>query len=169
MKDRLVSLKRIVEKETGHRLDLRRGKTDVTFARAVFCKVAREMRRGDRPVSYSVIGEVINKNHATVMHNVKEVFPFAVKDPSYKILYKSLQAMFVLDDREKGFDEAAAISEQIISLQKENDALRYKLHLVSNQGDKWTALTEGLSREEMDEIYEKLSIMVRAIKGRVYR
>ena len=168
MKNKLISLKRIVENETGFRLDDRRGKTDVTYARAVYCKVAREMRKGDRPVSYSDIGLVINKNHATVMHNVNVVFPFAVKEPAYNRLYQTLRAMFVLEDNGDNFNELSAIADQVIELQKENDALRYKLHLVSNQGDRWVALTEGLRAEEMDEIYDKLSIMVRAIKNRVY-
>lgn len=169
MKNRLESLRRIIEKETGHRIDIRRGKTDVTFARAVFCKIAREMREGDRPISYSSIGEVINKDHATVMHNVKVVFPFAIKEPEYNRLYLTLRAMFVEEGSQEDFDAMATISENMIRLTKENEALKYKLHLVSSQGDRWNAMTEGLSKDEMDELYDKLSIMVRAIRGRVYR
>lgn len=169
MKNKLISIKRIVEKETGLRIDTKDRRRETTYARAVYCKVAREVKDDKRRTSFRLVGEVINRDHASVMHNINVIFPFAVKEKMYEVLYRTLREMFVLDDQSTSYEEAVEVSERIIKLEKENDALRYKLQLISKEGDRFGTLTSGLSQEELDEIYDKINIMVKSIKTRVYR
>lgn len=168
MKSRLISLKRIVEKEVGHKLHTPNRKRNYTYARAVFCKVAREMRT-PKPYSLSEIGEMLNRDHASVLHNINVIFPFAMQESSFKLLYLTLRAIFVTGQEEEGnFDEVQTLGEKIVMLEKENSALRQKLDLLKFGSGSFDKLIEGLSKEEIDEVYQKMDIFVKAIKSRVY-
>ena len=171
MKDRLTSLKEMIEKEVGFSLTKRDQRRHVTYARAVYCKIAREMNGEEsRPTSLVLIGEVIERDHATVLHNVKVIFEFAMMEKEYKRLYNMMREVFVLSEVDIDIEdeERKELSERIIQLKKENEQLRNKVAVAELEGGKFTDLTIGLSQSEMDEIYEKLSIMVKSIRSRVY-
>lgn len=168
MKSKLISLKRIVEKEVGHKLHTPNRKRNYTYARAVFCKVAREMRT-PKPYSLSEIGEMLNRDHASVLHNINVIFPFAMQESSFRLLYLTLRAIFVTGKGgNEDFNEVHTLGEKIVALEKDNAALRQKLDLLKFGSNSFDRLIEGLNKEEIDEIYEKLNIMVKAIKSRVY-
>ena len=169
MKNKLVSIKKIIEKEVGFRIDTRNKKREVTYARAVYCAVARGLDNGGRPMSLEPIGSVINRNYATVLHNVRVVFPFAMEDRSFRLLYDTLKDMFndpkgVVTDEQK----IRNTYEKIVELEKENEALKHKLFLIRKEGSKFDNMVDGLNKEELDEVYERLGLMVRSIKSRVY-
>lgn len=165
----MISLKKVIEKEVGHKLHTNSRKRSYTYARAVFCKLAREMS-GEKPYSLAEIGDLINRDHATVLHSLNIVFPFAMQEHSFKLLYLTLKAMFVEQEEldEESFDRIQALSERTLALEKENASLRHKLDLIKFESNRFIKMVEGLSEEEMVEIYDKLSIMTRAIKSRVY-
>lgn len=168
MKSRLISLKKIIEKEVGHKIHTPSRKRSHTYARAIYCQVAREMS-GSKPYSLSEIGELINRDHSTVLHSLRVVFPFAMEESSFKLLYLTLRAMFVDGEQdEENFDEIQTLGERVIALEKDNDALRQKLDLLRFGSNTFDMLVDGLSKEEIQEVYDKLSIMVKAIKNRVY-
>lgn len=168
MKSRLISVKRIIEQEVGHSIDAKSRKRSHTYARAVYCKIAREMG-GNRPHSLSEIGQIINRDHSTVLHTLRVVFPFAMGESSFKLLYLTLKAIFVDSDQEDdSFDQVKTLSERLIGLEKDNAALRGKLDLLRFGNNRFESLVDGLSKEELDEVYEKMGIFVRAIKSRVY-
>ena len=77
MKDRLTTLKRIIEKEVGFRIDTKNRKRQVTYARAVFCKIARDLNGSDRSITLRSIGDLIDRDHVSVLHNIKVIFPFS--------------------------------------------------------------------------------------------
>jgi hypothetical protein len=168
MKSRLVSIKRIIENEIGERIDTKNRRRDLTYARAIFCRTGRDMG-----LSLATIGEAINRDHATVLHTLNNVYPFAEKEVYYKRLYEVLKV--VIDDGAQSeevdgkFDVTKELADMVDALQKENDALRYKLLLLKEKGNVFNELLEGLRPEEIDEVYNKLSIFVKAIKTRVYR
>jgi hypothetical protein len=168
MKSRLVSIKRIIENEIGERIDTKNRRRDLTYARAVFCRTGRDMG-----LSLATIGEAINRDHATVLHTLNNVYPFVEKEVYYKRLYEVLKV--VIDEGAQSeevdgkFDSTKEFADMVDALQKDNDALRYKLLLLKEKGDIFNELLEGLRPEEIDEVYNKLSIFVKAIKTRVYQ
>ena len=168
MKDRLRSLRAIIEKEVGFRIDTKDKKRRVTYARAVFCKIARELNDSDRAIALETIGDIINRDHASVLYNIKVIFPFSQEEKEYRILYEAVRTIFIFNENRTNFDERKEVAERVIQLEKENQALKYRLLLVAREGSRFDKMTEGLDSEELDEIYEKLDIMVRAIKNRVY-
>jgi len=168
MKSRLVSIKRIIEKEVGQSISTKKRTTSLTYARAIYCKIARDMG-GENSISLHEIGKVINRDHSSVFHNINTIFPFAIKEKSFRDLYLTLRAIFIenLEEPEK-FDDMKALSERIIDMEKENDSLSHKLHLLKYESRRFEKLIDGLSKDELDEVFDKMSIFVRAIKSRVY-
>jgi hypothetical protein len=168
MKSRLISVKRIIEKEVGESISTKRRTAGLTYARAVYCKIGREMG-GENLITLSEIGKLINKDHSSVFHNINVIFPFAIKESSFRELYLTLRAIFVesLEEPSK-FDDMKALSEKIIDLEKENASLSHRLNLLRYESRKFEKLVEGLSKEEMDEVFDKMNIFVKAIKSRVY-
>jgi len=81
-----------------------------------------------------------------------------------------MREVFVLSEVDIDIEdeERKELSERIIQLKKENEQLRNQLAVAELEGGKFTDLTIGLAQSEMDEIYEKLSIMVKSIRSRVY-
>lgn len=169
MKNKLISIKRIIEREIGERIDTRNRRRDLTYARAVYCQIGRDLG-----LSLSAIGETLNRDHATVLHAVRVIFPFAMEQGYYLRLYQTLSAIVDKDKKKKErveqgkFDTVKNLADRIDELQKENVALKYKLQLVQDGSDPFTKMVNDLSKDELDEVYEKLDIMVRAIKSRVY-
>jgi len=168
MKSRLVGIKRIIENEIGERIDTRNRRRDLIYARAVFCKTGRDMG-----LSLSAIGKVINRDHATVLHTLNNVYHHAEKEVYYKRLYEVLKVVVDEGAQTKEvkdrFDANKELSDMIEELQKDNDALRYKLVLIERNKDRFAELFEGLTEEDIDEVYNKLNIFVKVIKTRVYR
>lgn len=168
MKSRLVSIKRIIENEIGERIDTRNRRRDLTYARAVFCRTGRDMG-----LSLSAIGNVINRDHATVLHTLNNVYPYAEREVYYKRLYEVLKAVVdegvQTEEVADKFDATKELADMVDALQKDNDALRYRLLLLKENGDIFNELLDGLRPEEVDEVYNKLSIFVKAIKTRVYQ
>jgi len=169
MKNRLVSIKKAIEDQIGHRIDTPSRKREITYGRAVYCAIARGIDDKGRPVSLESIGKVINRDHATVRHNIQVIFPFAIEDSSFRRLYDTLRDVY--NDPKEVVSETSKLRgayDKIINLEKDNEALKYKLTLVQRDSSMFDKLTEGLSKEEMEEVYERLDLMVKSIKSRVY-
>ena len=168
MKSRLTSIKRIIENEIGERIDTKNRRRDLTYARAVYCRAGRDMG-----LSLSAIGKEINRDHSTVLHTLRNVYPFAEKEVYYKRLYEVLRAVIgddtQLEDAKEKFDATKELSDMVQELRKENDALRYRLMLIDRDEKSFNSLFKGLRDEDIDEVYNKLDIFIKAIKTRVYR
>lgn len=171
MKNRLLSLKSAVEKEFGHPIDTPLRKRHYTYARAVYCMVAREMSNG--AITYSEIGKTINRDHATIMHTIKVVFPFAMREKSFKDLYDALSLIYQPEEQNplemlKRSDTEGQLRIRVIKLIRQNKELKNKLSIVEAGNNMFDPLFEGLSYDELQEVYDKMKIMVKAIKSRVY-
>lgn len=78
-------LERIKEK-TGIDIAEQNRKEDVTFIRSIYCKIMRDTTRR----SLEVIGKTINRGHCTVLHNINNIFPHAMKSKPHRALYYEL-------------------------------------------------------------------------------
>lgn len=170
MKNKLISIKRIIESEIGERIDTRNRRRDLTYARAIYCRLGRDMG-----LSLSAIGETLNRDHATVLHSLRVILPFAEQNDYYVKLYQTLSAIIDTNKKDdkpevdkKGYRVIKSLASKVEELQKENAALKYKLQLIQDGSDPFTKMVSKLSKDELDEVYDKLSIMVRAIENRVY-
>jgi hypothetical protein len=166
MKRKLRGIKNLIEKELGARIDTPSRKRELTYGRAIFCKVARECKVGMRPLSLKDIGEVINRDHASVLHNINTVFNYAVQEHGFMELYETLRHMFVRDDVEE--IDPNAIFDRITFLENCVSDLESRLAKSEMKNGKFSSVTKNLSEQELEEIYELVDLRTRAIKNRVY-
>ena len=170
MKDRLKAIAQIIESETGKNIKSKERDTSHVFARSIYYKVARELDNSNGgPFSYSSIGKTVNRDHATVLYNLRRVFPQAVKLQPYRSLYDKLHVLVKenhwrdLNALSASYNSVSEMDEELKRLFEENNRLRVKL-----QRNPLLEITNDLSDEELDEVADKLKIMVKAIKSRVY-
>jgi hypothetical protein len=162
MKDRLKELRKQIEMAIQEPIDTPSRKRHLTYARAVYFKIGREQLKH----TYDYLGSTLNRDHATAIHSINVVFPFAMQEERFRTLYDVLKAEYkeeVEIPLESTPDSLKDKLGLINSLRQENKELRYKV-------EKFGSLFDGLSFEEYDEVYEKLELFVKvAIKNRVYR
>jgi hypothetical protein len=166
MKRKLRGIKNLIEKELGARIDTPSRKRELTYGRAIFCKVARECKTGRRPMSLKDIGEVINRDHASVLHNINTVFNYAVQEHDFMELYETLRHMFVRDEVEEV--DPNAIFDRITFLENCVSDLETRLAKSELKNGRFASVTKNLSEQELEEIYELVDLRTRAIKSRVY-
>lgn len=177
MKDRLEIIRKIVEKQTGFNIKKKCRERDVTYARSVFCKVARSVTTDSGlPLSYGKIGGYINRDHATVMHNCRVIFGHAYKEEPYKNLYNNvMSALEQLEDVESEeavysyIENIEDVSRKLSEANNKILELSYKISSYENSSEKVSSLIQDLSDEEKEEVFERLNLIVKSIKSRVYR
>lgn len=170
---KLLEVKGVIEKEIGERIDTKNRKRPLTYARAVYSMIGRDMG-----IPYAHIGEVIDRDHATIIHSVKKVFPFAMQDDNYKRIYETLKALMVPKDKIKKrkmgrpkknilkeFNAFRDMNDRMNLLTQENESLRRRLKNLERDNAGITDLTKGLSEDELEQLYYKMSLFVKAIKS----
>lgn len=160
MKDKLKQLKKQIEVAVEQKIDTPCRKRHLTYARAVFCKIARE----SMGMTLSDVGKALNRDHATVMHSIKVVFPFAMQETRFQDIYDALKDEYKpkqITKKDSGQDTINLISK----LRSENTYMKRML----NNRDRFGNLFDNLRVDEVDEVYNKLEIFVKAaLKNRVY-
>lgn len=162
MKSKLETLARLIEKETKFNIRKRDKKREVTYARALYCKLAREIREDGERYTYSKIGRVIKRDHATVLHNINVIFPFAIKEYKYKYLYDCMQVLINEDYSDDDLEERKNTIKDLQDAIKVRDE---KIIELKRDNIRFNVLVDGLSLEERNELYEKVSLTVKVIKA----
>ena len=169
MKDRLKELRVRIEKAIQEPIDTPNRKRHLTYARAVYFKIGREQLGH----TYDYLGSTLNRDHATAMHSINVVFPFAVQEERFKTLYDVLKVEYteevesVLEETLDTLNDKFNLLEE---LQEENKQLKDKVERYKYSTGKFGRLLSELQPDEADEVYEKLKLFVKvAIKSRVYR
>ena len=165
MRSKLEVLKKIVEERSGCSLTENTRKREFTYARAVYFKLAREIKDGDFKLSYSKIGKTLNKDHATVMHNINVIFPFAMKDEKYRKIYQELN--YCIDDdfsEEQIKIHSDGIKRLYEEIYKRDDKIS-ELMYMNNTLKKFNEFSQGLTTKELEQLYEKMSLTVKVIKN----
>ena len=83
IEDRLNEVIQFVEERTGTNIRAKARQPDVIDARALYYKIALKATR----VSMKTIASVVNKDHSTVIHSRKNIFPILEGDSFYMRIY----------------------------------------------------------------------------------
>lgn len=140
---KLEELMEYVVRETTENITSQSREQAISDARAIYCKLARE----HTGYSFKAIGESLGKNHATVIHSVKNVFPQAVaNNESCKRAYNKFNNI------------ANGVSEEEVNLI--NDL---KLEISRLKTEKQLTINEQLYRElnaEDKKVYDERANLV---------
>lgn len=176
MNAKLRTLKKLVEKETGVKIDSESRSRSITYPRAVFCKAAKNIKtETGKYITLQDIGRAIGKDHSTVLYNCTKLFPHAYSEQKYRQIYNSLVSAIKETEEEEQMIRYVETMESLYKkLSKANckiSELNYKIEMykaTEGKNAEVVDLMKGLNEEEVDEVLEKLRLTVRAIKSRVY-
>jgi len=150
MNSKLKEIRRVIEKQVGHPLDLNSRKRDVILARALYYKVARDFFNGDSRFSLSAIGKELGKDHATVLHSIKRT---GVEDESKDEVRSGYVKKFM------------RLKKKNSDLVLENERLQRLLDQASKSSDRFTKMTKHLDENQLEQVYEKVDLMVRVMNA----
>ena len=168
MSNKLREIKTLIENEVGYPLDKNSRKREVVMARALYYKIARDLYSGSNKLTLRKIGEELGKDHATVLHGLRKVSPFVLKDTYFNNVYKSV--LHVIDkSKYENFSESEAENERLksenISLRIENNKLQQAIDRMTEDSDEFFTITYGLSEVQLGEIYNKIRLMAKMMKS----
>ena len=197
MKDKLKEVVRIVEKELGLDLSLKDHHPEYVFARAIYFKIAKDLSDYGWIYSLKRIGGAIDKDHATVIHSLKNSFPKAMKRNEYRILYYRLKKKIIEDVTEHVLDGTETevemfeanrqlrleiinvknhYEEEMEQLKKTHnlvmDKYRRELKLLRRSttfvDDRFANMTYGLDEDQMEQVYQKLDLLCKMMPKTQY-
>lgn len=122
--NQLNIIKQTIEELYGLNLEEKCRKEKYIEARAFFVKIAKDTLKN---VTYQQIGNIINKNHATVIHSKKTIENLLTYDDNVQKNYQDLLDLLTVD--EENLDELSYLELKRItkSLIKENKLLKLQL------------------------------------------
>ena len=163
MENKLETLQKVIESRLKIELNKKTRKQEYIFARALFYALAYDGTR----FTYSSIGRYIGRDHATVLHSVKNVFPQIISQKRYKRLYDELR-LLISDD----VDQETKLHENgILNLYNEiekKDSLIQELSLklirAQNVNEVLKDALNGLTPEETETLLDKMILTSKVIK-----
>ena len=133
------------------------------FARTVYYKLAKELTN----LPISEIGRQVNKDHCSVLHNLKN-FEEVVKRKELKKIYDTFKEFPIKEDRVT-YTEALNINEQLrLQLtdlkQKYEQLLEEREETNTIKVSKIEELTKGLTDEQLDLVHLRLEAMIKMMR-----
>jgi hypothetical protein len=168
MRETLEALKATIEKALKVDIDKVSRKREFTYARAIFCKIAREVPINGKTATYSEIGRIINKNHATVLHLEKNTFHYAVQGSDYLFIYRAIREVYSNVVNE-GADDLSSLIDSSISeidlLKKQNEKLKKQIMIQGVIEERVSNLLSTLDDRDLEVVINKIEVMVKAAKN----
>jgi len=130
---------------------------EYVFARTVYYKLAKEHTK----LSLQEIGAAVNKDHCSVIHNLKN-FKDAISRPRLKRIYETFKEYPIKSERLE-YTQAIQLNEQLRT-ELINVKQQYNELLKSTKNEditKLEELTQGLDEQQIELIYTRLSAMVK--------
>jgi hypothetical protein len=168
MKETLEALKATIEKVLGVDINTLSRKQEFTYARAIFCRIAREISVGNQTPTYNEIGKIIKKNHATVLHLNNKTFFYAMQDPHYASIYNVIKSVFMKlesDSPVSLIDEVEQSLSEVELLKMENEELKKKIVMQSVIDSRISVLLSTLDERDVEPVIEKIGTIVKAMKN----
>ena len=133
------------------------------FARTVYYKLAKELTS----LPLEEIGRQVNKDHCSVIHNLKN-FEEVVKRKELKKIYDTFKEFPIKEDRVT-YTEALNINEQLrLQLtdlkQKYEQLLEERDQTNTIKVSKIEELTKGLTDEQLDLVHLRLEAMIKMMR-----
>ena len=100
----------------------------IVDARRMYCGILRNTFG----ITYTLIAKILNKNHATILHNVNQHNNFIKILKSYKLNFEEIEAMLIEDDNYY-IHEIVNIERKIDELYKKLDDLLEKKELYKSK------------------------------------
>lgn len=168
MKETLEALKATIEKVLSVDINTLSRKQEFTYARAIFCRIARETNVNGQVPTYTQIGKIVNKNHATVLHLNNKTFFYAMQDPHYASIYNVIKSVFTRLESNSSvnlIDEVEQSLSEVELLKIENEELKKKIVMQSVIDSRISAMLSTLDKRDVEPVIEKIGTIVKAMRN----
>ena len=133
------------------------------FARIIYYKLAKELTN----LPLEEIGRQVNKDHCSVLHNLKN-FDEVVKRKELKKIYETFKEFPIQEDRTT-YTQALTLNEQLRTeltelRQKYEQLLEEKEQTNTIKVSKIEELTKGLTGEQLDLVHLRLEAMTKMMR-----
>ena len=133
------------------------------FARTVYYKLAKELTN----LPLSEIGRQVNKDHCSVLHNLKN-FEEVVKRKELKKIYDTFKE-FPLQEERTTYTQALIQNEslklELIDLKQKYEQLLQETDQTNTiKVSKIEELTKGLTDEQLDLVHLRLEAMIKMMR-----
>ena len=112
-------------------------KSDIVDARRLYCGILRNIFN----LTYSKIGLILNKNHATILHNVQQHDIFVKILKSYKKNYEDIESVLIEDDN--------YYVHEILSIERKMDGLAERLSELIEKKNNYKSKIKKNGREKL--------------------
>lgn len=163
----LKELKKAIEAEVGEKIDGIHRDRHLVYARAIYCKIAKAISDTDGGMTLEKIGQVIKRDHSTVIYSINKTFFYAVQDTYWMSLYEELYDIFINKASakpKKNADEVQMLTTKVIQLEREKAALNKKLADLRFEQGRFSDMVKDLDTDDRIIIYEKLRNFVEITK-----
>lgn len=148
-----------INKELSIDITKKKKTNEYVFARTLYYKLCKEYTN----LPLSEIGAGVNKDHCSVLHNLKN-FDEVIKRPKLKKIYDTFKLYPIEEDRLQ-YTDAIRLNEQL-----RNELLETKQNYTQlvkkHQGiSKHQQLLNNLTPQQLDLVYIRLEAMVQMIKS----
>lgn len=155
----LSYIRKFVESNLGIVLTRNTRQREYVEARALYFKLCRDFTSK----SWFDIGKTLDKNHATVIHAVNNVYPVASLDNKrlkhlYNVFEKSSESDSSLEASEDPYEENTRLRSEIIRLNLLNNEIKESM-------TKQQKIFDGLDSDEVDTVLDKISIFKKVIEA----
>ena len=165
MENKLETLQKVIESRLDIKLNKNTRKKEYIFARALFYALAYDGKR----FTYSTIGKYMGKDHATVLHSVKNVLPQIMFDEKYKRLYDELSLILVDSIDEKTLKiHQYGINNLYMEMKRKEDLIQelsLKLIAAEKTSNKVADALKDLTPEEKETLIDKMILTSKVIKN----
>jgi len=160
----LKLLKKLIEERLDLKLMEHTRRADYVYARALFYGLAYNTQC----YSLSTIGKYLGKDHATVLHSIKNVLPQVLKVEYYIKIYNELRVFINIG----GVDSVKTHEDGVVNLYREIKRQSEQIEALSVQIVKMKINHEsvheafnGLSNEESEDLVAKMNLHSKVIKA----
>jgi len=150
----IEKIKRLIKLEYGYDVNAPTRKREFVEARAMYYTILKEFTN----LTLAGIARTVNKNHATILHGLKN-FKYWTKQNKYlNLAYKNIiEKLNNLDDAEE-YQTVDEIRKELVRLKLEN------FDLKNQEQDKGSIqqMIQHLPKEKIEEIKDRIGIMIKS-------
>lgn len=130
---KMKTIQKLVEKETGLKLNAKTRGRDYVYARAIYFKLCRERTNKN----LTEIGNTVGKDHTSVLHALKNVWPIVMAyDENFAMTYNSIaedESILPCEERYKKLRERYI---QLLTKDKNFSLLKNDIQYIKDFGNK---------------------------------
>tara|TARA_R100000951_G_scaffold106806_1_gene101626 strand:- start:805 stop:1368 length:564 start_codon:yes stop_codon:yes gene_type:complete len=157
---KLIEIKNYIDQEAGIDIAIKSRKRSIVLYRVLYYKLALELT----DESLQNIGEVLNRDHATVLHSRNKNFEYMMSLETYRNLYKKYMELYKLSVVDLAEDEDKEMTELRGQVKNQHEIIQDLEKIINNIGlTKNEIKYRTLTTEQKIDYDERVSLFLKSL------